>query len=512
MKRRNLLSMPPLSLLATALSAPAGALGIGRAALAQDSEVVPFDRAWLIEHARQLAEQAYEPPAFDVADEFSELSYDQYRGIRFREEHRVWADDGLPFTLDPLPAGFIYRVPVRLFLVEEGSAVPLKPHPEMFEFGQGLQPQEGATLPFSGIRARFPINRPDVQDEFLVIQGASYFRAVAAQQVYGLSARGLAIKTGDPEGEEFPAFTALWIERPPADSRVLVVHALLDSPSCTGAYRLTMRPGAETVIDVELVLFARQNLERVGLAPLTSMYLFGSANRAGFDDFRDAVHDSDGLQILTGGGERIWRPLTNPRELQISAFADRGPLGFGLLQRERRFEEYEDLEARYDKRPSVWIESVGDWGEGQFELVEIPSTREANDNIVAFWRPKQPIATGGPWPLAYRMRWTGQPMFGDNLAEVRATRSGGVPDSSRRQFVIDFTLAPLREVGGLTLDVGASAGSIADQSLTPVPEQDLLRAAFRLDPGDEELIELRAVLRAGDRKMSETWLYRWAAT
>jgi glucans biosynthesis protein len=201
--------------------------------------------------------------------------------------------------------------------------------------------------------------------------------------------------------------------------------------------------------------------------------------------------------------------LANPSELQFSSFGDRGPLGFGLVQRDRSLENYEDLNARFDRRPSVWIEAVGDWGAGRVELVEIPSNREANDNIVVFWRPEAPIPMGGPWTLAYRMRWTDRPTFGDGLAEVRATRSGMADDGERRQFIIDFDLGPLHDVQGITLDVSSSAGTITDQQLMPVPERALMRVGFVLAPEDQGLIELRAQLRSGDQRLSETWLYRW---
>lgn len=509
MKRREFLGIPPFIGGLAACSA-LGGLGLVTAVLAEDKDGEPFDRTMLIERARKLAEMPYQEPALELPGDLADLTFDQYRQIQFRPDRRIGQDEDLPFTLDLLHSGFIYQTPVRLFMVENGQAMPITYDPGMFDYGEALSPPaDNAALPFSGIRVQFPVNQPDAKNEFLFLQGASYFRAMARDQVYGLAARGLAIKTGDPDGEEFPAFTALWIERPEPDARILVIHALLDSPSCTGAYRLTARPGDETVIDVEVALFPRQDLTSVGLAPLTSMYLFGAANRAGFDDVRDAVHDSDGLQILTGGGERLWRPLSNPRELQVSSFGDRGPLGFGLVQRERRFEEYEDLDAHFERRPSVWVEAVGDWGAGRVELIEIPSNREANDNIVVFWRPEAPIPKGGPWTLAYRMRWTEKPSFNDSLAEVMATRAGDVTDSERRRFVVDFDLGPLQDVEGIELNVTSSAGKITDQHLRPVPEHNLMRSSFELAPEDQTLIELRLELRAGDRKLSETWLYRW---
>jgi glucans biosynthesis protein len=507
--RRDLLALPPL-VGAFAFAASQSGAAFWSDAFAEGEEDQAFDRTQLIEQARRLAEAPYVEPVIELPGAFADLSYDQYNRINFRAERRIWREEPLNFSLDLLHGGFVYQTPVRIYLVDQGRAAPVRYDPGMFNYGDGLEPPpEDASLPFSGIVARYPLNQAGAADGFFEIQGASYFRAMARNHVYGLSARGLAIKTGDAGGEEFPAFTALWIERPEPNAKILVIHALLDSPSCSGAYRFTIRPGDETVIDVELALFARLNLDGVGFAPLTSMYLFGGANRPGFDDYRESVHDSGGLQILTGGGERIWRPLANPPELQISGFSDRGPLGFGLIQRQRQLKDFEDIDSRYDLRPSVWVEAVGDWGAGRVELVEIPSRRDSNDNIVAYWRPEIAIAQGGPWTLSYRMRWSDRPAFGDGLAETISTRAGAVLDSTRRRFVIDFDSRPLMDMGEPTVEVSANVGKITSSTITRVPDRDLIRVMFDLDPEGNELIELRAQLRIADQAASETWLYRW---
>jgi glucans biosynthesis protein len=173
-----------------------------------------------------------------------------------------------------------------------------------------------------------------------------------------------------------------------------VIHAPLQSPSVVGAYTFTAQPGDETVMDVDATLFAAGG-QLFGIGPLTSMFLFDESSPARFDDYRRAVHDSDGLQILSGNGERVWRQLANPKTLQVSAFTDQSPRGFGLLQRKRRFDAYEDFEARYELRPSLWVEPRGDWGQGHIELIEIPTEREIHDNIVAFWRPPRREAGRG---------------------------------------------------------------------------------------------------------------------
>ena len=383
----------------------------------------------------------------------------------------------------------------------------------MFDLSK-LQPPPAGDLGFAGFRVHFPLNRPDYNDEVLTFLGASYFRAVARGQGYGLSARGLAIKTGDPGGEEFPLFRRFWLERPAKGSDTMVVHALLDSPSAAAAFRFTLRPGAETVMDTEMVLYPRTELTQAGLAPMTSMFFFDANNRAGFDDYRGAVHDSNGLQILTGKGERIWRTINNPRGLQISSFQDSGPRGFGLAQRERAFPDYQDLEAVYEKRPSLWVEPIGDWGQGAVTLVEIPSDREINDNIVAFWRPKDKFAAKGEYFLAYRLHWCWDAPDDPRLAKVSQARAGLSFDQKSRQFVIDFAGGVLKdrpETPPPEFDLRADKGHVQNATLQPMPGKEAWRLSFQLTTGGEKVIELQAKLLDAGQAISESWAYRWTA-
>ena len=250
-------------------------------------------------------------PKIDLPKPLQDLGYDQYRDIRFKREHAIWTSEGLPFNVELLHRGFIFKEPLVIYVVADGTMQRVAYSSDFFTFGASVQPpQDGTVTDFSGFRILAPINQAEVFDEVVVFQGASYFRAMAKGQGYGLSARGLALNTGAPEGEEFPFFRAFWIERPQPEAQVIVVHALLDSVSTTGAYRFTIRPGDSTVMDVEMTLYPRVELKRVGLAPLTSMFAFGPNDRGGIDDFRPAVHDSDGLAIWNGRGEWLWRPLS----------------------------------------------------------------------------------------------------------------------------------------------------------------------------------------------------------
>jgi len=353
------------------------------AAFAQDRPTEAFDRASLVARAAELAKHEHVLPPRLESEGGERLTYDQYRAINYTAAS-IWTGENRTFTLDLAYPGFIFEVPVNVNLVVGKTARRVLFKNDLFEYGSAAPAVASVQhAGYSGFRVRAPLETPDTSDEFLVFQGASYFRALARGQVYGLSARGLAVRTARPEGEEFPLFTDFWIERPPEQAERIIIHALLQSESVVGAYTFRAQPGDETQIDVDVALFPRVELTAYGIAPLTSMFLFDASNRARFDDYRNAVHDSDGLQILNGRGERLWRPLANPRMLQISAFLDNNPQGFGLVQRKREFDDYEDGEASYERRPSVWIEPAGEWGPGHVELVEIPSDNEINDNIVA---------------------------------------------------------------------------------------------------------------------------------
>jgi glucans biosynthesis protein len=479
------------------------------AATAQDNST-PFDAASVRTLARELAGKDYVAPDRNLPPQLDQLSYDDYRNIRFNREQALWHGTGARFEMQMFARGFLFRDRVDLNVVSGGRSRPIVYDPAMFRFENGVAaPDPALDLGFSGLRLHGPMNNAETFDEIAAFQGASYFRGVGRDQGYGTSARGLAIDTAAPGGEEFPRFKAFWVEEPRDGADTVVVHALLDSPSCTGAYRFTIRPGESTDMAVEMTLYPRRDMEKPGLAPLTSMFMFGPNDRDGIDDYRPAAGDADGLAIATARGEILWRPLVNPRELQISVFTDAGPRGFGLMQRRRSFFDYQDLEARYERRPSVWVEPIGDWGPGAVHLIEIPTNEEIHDNIVAFWRPRQPLIRGGEYSFTYRLYW-GWDRPGEKMPiTVGQTRVGGREGS--RHFVLDLVGegAQPGALEGLTANVTASAGEIRNLTLYPNPEIDGLRLVFDLAVDGVALSELRATLVRGDRRQSETWLYRW---
>ena len=473
----------------------------------------------VVDLARRKSEEGFTRPAMRLRAPFDQLNYDQYRAVRMRREADPLQTYGSEFALDLLPPGFVYQNAVDISIVGGDQSRRTPFDAQWFEFdqnifgeaGANLNPDEMSGLGYTGFRLRQAINRPDVLDEFVVFQGASYFRAIARRMIFGLSARGLAIRTADPRGEEFPIFTQFWVVAPNPKAREITVLALLESDSCSGAFEFRITPGETTVMETRCTLFPRVDISEIGIAPLTSMFFFGATRRVRVDDFRNAVHDSDGLQMIAGSGERIWRPLVNPELVQTSAFQDTSPKGFGLIQRRRNFRYYQDDEARYELRPSAWVEPLEDWGAGAVVLVEIPVDNEFNDNVVAFWRPAERLR---PQPeghqFAYRLHWCAEPPDAAPLARVAATRSGAsIHSQNRRVMVVDFLGEGLaaQDATPMVLVAGEPAEHV---TLRPLPEDNLMRLSFEFSPADRSEIEMKALLEGANGPLSETWLYRWS--
>ncbi|HJY39506.1 MAG TPA: glucan biosynthesis protein G, partial [Steroidobacteraceae bacterium] len=395
------------------------------------------------ERAQLQARQPYRDTSRKAPAQLAALSYDQYRDIRFRPDRALWHSDKLPFELMFFHLGKFQKQAVRIDEVTPQGTQHLPYRAGDFDFGQNkVSPQSWGDLGFAGLRAHYPLNSTAYKDEVVVFLGASYFRALGAGQRYGLSARGLAIDTVGGNGEEFPAFIRFWAVKPSADATTLTIYALLDSQRATGAYQFDIRPGGETVIDVRARLFLREKVATLGVAPLTSMFFFGE-NQPHRTDFRPEVHDSDGLMVATGDGEWIWRPLLNPKQTLTTSFSMQKLRGFGLMQRDREFRNYEDSEARYELRPSAWIEPTGEWAPGRVELVQLSTPDETNDNIVAYWVPQELPAPGQPLEFTYRLHWQGlqevQRPPGAWVTQTRAGRGFAELAEDEQQYIVDFT-------------------------------------------------------------------------
>ncbi len=486
----------------------------------------PFTFDVVIERARSLAAGPFEDRSRSIPEFLLDINYDQWRDIRFRPEKALWKEEGLPFQLQFFHPGLFYDRGVTVHVVDDGHATPLPFDPEAFDYGSNtFKDRIPSDLGFAGFRIHYPINRDDYHDEVAVFLGASYFRAVAKGHAYGLSARGLAVDTALPSGEEFPWFREFWIIKPAPEEAFIKVFALLDSPSATGAYRFLIVPGEETRMDVSTVLFQRRQGAKLGVAPLTSMFFYGEEGNGRHGDFRPEVHDSDGLQIRFSTGEWLWRPLKNPGRLDISALQAVNPRGFGLLQRDVAFDHYQDLEAHYERRPSLWVEPRGDWGHGHVELIEIPTELEMHDNIVAFWVPRDVPPVGEPLALDYVLRWTRPRSDEPPGGRAVATRLAEGRLQGAKKIVIDFEGGELADLG---VDAGlASVVTVGDGArlLEKQIQKNVVtggwRLVFQVIPEEQGKlkgvfatgrppVELRAFLKKGENLpdvLTETWSY-----
>lgn len=477
-----------------------------------------FDYAWLKGHARHLASKAYTPQVNGVPASLANLSWDDYQAIRFKPQDALWRSDDLLFQVQLFHLGLYFKKPVQIFEVDGGIARALDYRQSNFDYsGEQELGNLKPNLGYAGFRLHFYTN---FQLDLAAFLGASYFRAVGESMQYGLSARGLAIDTGMSREEEFPDFTTFWLEKPAPGQDFVRVWALLDSPSVTGAYAFRIQPGQNAVMDVDVALYPRKAIERVGIAPLTSMYQMGENDRRMAYDWRPEIHDSDGLAIQNGNNEWLWRPLMNPRNVHVSSFVDNNLKGFGLLQRDRNFEQYQDDGVFYNRRPSAWIAPKGDWGPGQVMLTEIPTEDETFDNIVAFWNPQKPLAAGKEHLFSYTLTWGEQPpVQPDKLAQVQATRTGlgGVIGQQRDvfswRFAIDFVGGGLSMLGGnaeLEAAITTSSGEVKIASVRPLDSVNGYRAMFDLVPGESGApIDIRLQLMLREQPVSEVWLYQY---
>lgn len=512
--RRLLLAALSASLLPPAARAAAADAVDGKSTIRLGpAEDFSFD--WLAGLAKKNAAEPYKAPQSRAAQIIKGIDFDAVQKIRFRSDHVLWAHGPGPDPVSFFHLNKYSADPVAIHVVEGGKAREILYGPDYFDHGESrLDPKALANLGFAGFRVMDGQNRPT---DWLAFQGASYFRSSGQDAQYGASARGIAVNTGAATPEEFPRFSSFWLE---SNGPVIDIYALLDGPSITGAYRFDAMKNEAVVMNVHCVLFARANISRLGVAPLTSMYWYGENERRKAADWRPEIHDSDGLSLWTGAGERIWRPLIDPPQVMTNSFLDENPKGFGLIQRDRDFENYQDDGAYYNKRPGIWVEPKGNWGRGAVHLVEIPTADEIHDNIVAYWRPDGDIKAGGSLSFDYRLYWQdNEPDYPKNIAKVVATRLGvgGVPGqipmpSDKRKFVVDFTGGPLMQMQqrfDVKPMVSASRGKIDNSYVIKVVGTDRWRAFFDLQAEGNAPVDLRLFLKLGDRTLSETWIYQY---
>jgi glucans biosynthesis protein len=520
------------------------AAGFAEQALAQQglnlAAPQPFSFDALKKQAKEMAASPYVEPPRPASDILERIDYDAHGKIRFKPEFALWASGPSPWPVTFFHLGRYFQKPVRMHVVDtQGGRQQAREIVYDERYFDMPADSPARSLPkgagFAGFRfqedraGRNDPRHPEIKDgtldwkrhDWVAFLGASYFRAIGELYQYGLSARGLAI---DPavggKAEEFPDFTHIWLETPKEGADRVVVCALLSGPSVAGAFRFTMLRNASVTIEVEQSVHLRHDVQRLGIAPLTSMYWYSETAKPTALDWRPEVHDSDGLALWTGTGERAWRPLNNPKTTVVSAFADEDPRGFGLMQRDREFGHYLDG-VFYERRPSLWIETIGSWGKGAVQLIEIPTDDEIHDNVVAMWVAEAPAKAGNAYEFHYRTHWLADEPFASPLARVVATRlgNGGQPGTSRpqgvRKFMVEFLGGPLRNLPRGVIPepvLSSSRGQFAHYKHTDAVPNGVAghwRTQFDLMVAGPEPVELRCFLKAGDQVLTETWLYQY---
>ena len=498
------------------------------------AEFADVNLDYVAQRALERAKAPFHSPRADLPPVLRQdnLDYDKYREIRFRRDRALWAADKLPFHVEFFHPGYLYQEPVHVHEFTLTHTQPIRFVQDFFDYGKlNIAAQIPAKTGYAGFRVLHELNQPGQMDELGAFLGASYFRLLGKNLRYGESARGLALDSGEGDRpEEFPIFTDWWLGKPSNGDTELRLYAILDSVSCVGAYEFFIRPGDTTTASIKTVLYFRETnnvlavdknrkpIKTIGLAPLTSMFWFGKDTERKFDDYRTEVHDSDGLLVHMGNGEIFWRPLDNPPATRHQVFSAPNIKGFGLLQRERNFAAYQDMFNLYHQVPSVWVEPLGNWGDGDLHLVELSTGYEGLDNIVAFWDPKNKPAPLTPFKIGYTLHWEGgEADVKRSENRVVSTRIG--PDGQfpgARQFVIDFDgpgLDAIPESQAPMAVANCSAGAaIVDNRVVRNPFLGTWRVILKLLPkaGSKEAIDLRCTLQQGTNVVGETWTYQWS--
>ena len=504
-----------------ALISAASSISAGTALAARSKvelgEAVPFSFDELTTKAKELAAAPFEEPEIQHPDILETIDYDAFQQIVFKRELGLGEGTNVNFPVQLFHLGRYFKAPVKIHWLEQGRAREVRYRPDYFTFGDtDLDKKLPDDLGFAGFRLQ---DGQDARTDWLALLGGAYFRSSGELNQYGLSARAIAVDTALSTPEEFPRFTAFWLQPGTVKGDEFTIYALMDGPSVTGALSMVCKRAGKVQQDIKARFFARKDIQRMGVAPLTSMFWFGEHNRHQARDWRPEIHDSDGLAMWTGAGERLWRPLNNPNSVMTNSFIDENPNGFGLLQRDRAFHNYEDDGVFYERRASVWIEPLNDWGKGAVQLVEIPTDDEIHDNIVMYWLPDEPVTAGSEWNFDYRLFWNAdEPYPSEAVAKVIHTRlgNGGVPGQPRpegvKKFVIDFAGTPLEGVekrDDVKPVISASTGEISNDYALQIVGTKNWRAFFDLEVEGNDPVNLRLYLQLGDKTLTETWLYQY---
>lgn len=469
--------------------------------------------------AAEMAARPYQAPTQQLDPFFEGLKYDGHRQIRFLRDKALFAGLGDTYRVEFFHPGWMFKKPVVFHAMQAARTVEVPFDRAHFEYGELKVPADAKNpVGYAGFRVLAPDSLVKQPFEFMVFMGASYFRAVTTELGYGISARGIAVNTVGGEPEEFPDFTHFWFQQPKPGDASFKLLALLNGPSITGAYEFESLPGKTTEMKIKATLHLRRPVKMLGIAPFSSMFWFGENSHPKPYDFRPEVHDSDGLQIEIEGGPAIWRPLDVSRDLRMSIFETDKLKGFGLAERDRDFNNFQDLEAVYHRRPAVWVEPVKGFGKGSVALVELSTGEETWDNIVAMWKPdKLPATPSEPMQVEYKLHWLDQHEPPGGLCKVTSTRRGFVMDSDDHLYVIDFakgaedgSTKPKDWTPDIDVVLSGGEGKVLDKRVMKNSETGGWRAFFKLDvPEKTNLLEIMMELKDGAKVISERWMYQW---
>lgn len=468
----------------------------------------------LKDKAQQLLSNPYQDPKKKTTKGLSDLDYNRYKNLHFLADKSIWRKEGSPFQLQFLHPGYIYNYDVLVYELFDKKYRLIPYDRSMFDFSSlALNETTPDNLGFSGFKVHYPINTEEHTDEFLVFQGATYFRAISEKQWYGLSARGLATNTGMSYPEDFPIFKEFWIEKPDKASDRITIYALMDGKSAVGAFRFIAHPGKTTVIHVKASIILRKKVDRLGIAPLTSMYWYGENSETTISGANPEVHDSDGLLLHQDDNQWIWRPMANPKKPTVNSYAMERLRGFGLLQRDREFSSYEDEEMRYHIRPGAWVVPVGDWGAGSVQTYRNPTNQDSDDNIGAFWVPAETPEVGKPFELEYKIYWISENPDELKLGKCIATRvKPNSQDPDQKIVQIDFKgdrLLDRENTSELEAVVtGSDNADLSGIQVSKIEESSKIRLTFKVkNKTPTTPVELIAKLRDKDGVLTENWSY-----
>lgn len=490
-----------------------------------DSGEIKFTFETLVSMARNSARCEYKERVTPLPKSLQNLDYSQYNLMRYNIDSDLWANDDLPFRVSFFPLGTtLYSLPVEIYEIDNEtliSKVPFSPkffqYEDQVKFIKDQMPEDAG---YAGFKLRYKPKGSSYPDEFAAFLGNSYFRIICDGSSYGLSNRGLAINTGvENVPEEFPAFEKFYLVKPSKGDESIIIYAFLNGRSVTGAYSFKITPGTEASVDVKSVLFLRNKVNLLCLAPITSMFWFTLGEPDNFYDYRPSVHNSEGL-VLSDGKNDIYEPLTNyPFHKMINDDISCDSLRyFGLVQRDREYNRYMDPGVKYHLNPNCLIVPQNNWREGSLRLFVLPTLTEWMDNINLFWIPKTLPEPMEPINFDYKILYSlKEPK--NTLSFVKYTNLGqDLINCKNTIFALSFADkdAIIEKSKDIKIDLQVPSDVIiaSPPSIEKIIFNDTWRVLFTLTIHKKLAYEdkpfiIKCTLKDNGKSISEEWYFLW---